>query len=125
MELVKNFFSFTQTIKLHHWQTESYAVHIATDQLHTALLPLVDQFVEVYQGRHNKRVYSASEPTVAIAVKQCSEKEFIKFLSSSKEFLLSLESLGFIQPSTDNDLQNIRDEMLAQLNKTLYLLTFK
>ena len=52
--LPKFFFSIQINLKLYHWQTNSYARHIATDSILTKIDPLIDTFIEIYQGKFGK-----------------------------------------------------------------------
>ena len=67
-ELVKMFLEMLTTIKLYHWNTHSYARHKATDELHEKLSDLVDEFVEVMQGKmfSPNRIRSINEEISAI-----------------------------------------------------------
>lgn len=51
-KLLQHFFYYQNLIKIFHWQTKNYAQHIASDQLYTSLLGLIDEWVEVYQGKY-------------------------------------------------------------------------
>ena len=124
MELARFFFSMQDQIKLYHWQTKSYARHIATDQLHTALLPLIDRFMEVWQGKHNSRINLLND-RMTVTVGQLSDAEMDEFLAKCVEHLQRLEGSNLSIKSTDTDLLNIRDDMVGQINQTLYLFSFK
>ena len=96
----------------------AYPRHIATDNLLGDLLPLIDQFVEVYMGRYSRPVYNKPRNIViggwTEKNAESKVKETIKYLSDLTEFL---------NVKKDTDLLNIRDEMIGLLNKTLYLFT--
>ena len=121
MELVKFFFTMHNQIKLYHWQTRSYERHIASDTLYNGLLPLIDRFMEIYQGKYNMRVNS-SEKNIHIGLHQCSDKEMEEFLRTCTAYLQSLKHLD---SKENSDLMNIRDDMVGLLNQTLYLFSFK
>lgn len=107
------------TIKTYHWQTTKYARHIATDTLHTTLLPLIDQFVEVYIGRYRRPKYTGFRLNVQVLTDDTivtTVQKYIDFLKNDVSAILD---------PNDTDLLNIRDEMLAALNKTLYLFTLE
>jgi hypothetical protein len=121
MELVKFFFTMHNQIKLYHWQTKSYERHIASDTLFNGLAPLIDRFMEVYQGKYNTRVHS-SEKKMHYSIQQLGDKEMEEFLRSCTTYLQSLENLD---GKDNSDLMNIRDEMVGLINQTLYLFSFK
>ena len=51
------------------------------------------------------------------------DSQIIKILNEAKSFFSGLTEE--LNPETDTDLLNIRDDVLSQINKTLYLFTFK
>jgi hypothetical protein len=118
--IIKVFFHMTNTIKLYHWQTTNYARHKATDSLHSQLLELIDTFIEVYIGRYQRPKYNA---TIKINVEELTDDSAITIIN---EYITYLNSdLPKYLKSSDTDLLNIRDEMLQNLNQTLYLFTLK
>jgi len=127
-DLVYFFFELSNQVKLYHWQTSVYARHIASDQLFTGLLPLIDQFIEVYQGKKGERVTleGASEANnkMDITVFSFNDTQMVKYLTERMNFLQQSLPGRYIK-ATDTDLLNIRDEMVGLLNKTLYLFSFK
>ena len=121
-ELVKMFLEMLTTIKLYHWNTHSYARHKATDELHEKLSDLVDEFVEVMQGKmfSPNRIRSINEEISAITPET---KE--KMVDKIVYYIEQLKNLDNIFSSKkDSDLLNIRDEMMAHLNQFLYLFSF-
>ena len=123
MDIAVFFFSLTNQVKLYHWQTTSYARHIATDNLFTVLLPLVDRFMEVYQGKANKRI-SSTHNKIMMQMTIYKGKEFDDYLKKCVEYLSVIINTGYVKES-DTDLLNIRDEIVGELNKTLYLFSFE
>jgi hypothetical protein len=120
MDLVKFFFTFQQTIKLYHWQTSSYARHKSADELYLKFIDLADTFIETYQGKYGK----IEQGNLKLDVKSFGDNSITDFLDMSKEYLKNIEKESKVK-STDTDLLNIRDELLGEINKTLYLFTFK
>ena len=121
MEIARFFFQLTNQVKLYHWQTKSYARHIATDTLHTVLLPLVDRFMEVYQGKVGARVSDESKK-IPLSVSQLSDAEMESFLEKAVEYL---QDLAMLRNGANSDLANIRDDIVGNINQTLYLFSFK
>ena len=103
-------------IKVYHWQTKSFARHKATDEFVTELDGLIDSFVEVYMGKYGLPKVSGS-----IKLHNFSESAAKSFVSKQTTYLSKV--LPRKLKSTDTDLLNIRDEVLALVNKTLYLFT--
>lgn len=121
-KLLQNFFYYQNLIKVFHWQTKSYAQHVASDQLYTTLQTLIDQWVEVYQGKYNTLTFK--DEKVNVPLRNMDFSDFKLHLQQFKSFLMKdiPEHLGSDKEMKNTDLYNIRDEMLAITNKTLYLL---
>jgi hypothetical protein len=116
-EIVKFFFTLQLNMKMYHWITNSYPRHKASDEFGGKLGELMDKFVEVYVGRYNvKPVVSTIKVDPAFLTENGSEDLLIK----SKKYL---EELGNVIKSSD--LLNIRDELLSEINQTLYLYQLK
>lgn len=106
-------------MRIFHWQTESFAQHKAFGEAYEGLDALIDQFVEIFQGKNGIQKSSGgyriklenldSDPAAMIDV-------FIDYLK---------EELPEDLEDDDSDLLNIRDEMLGMLNQTKYLLLLK
>ena len=105
-------------IKVYHWQTSKYARHIATNDLVASLDTNIDQFVEVYMGK-----YGRPKVTKTIKLHNFSESAARAFVAKQTEFLTT--KMPKMLKSTDSDLLNIRDTILADVNKTLYLFTLR
>ena len=119
-EIAMILLSFQNQLKIYHWQTSIYARHIAADKLFDSLADQIDRFMEVLQGSKNLRL------------KLNSKTKTVKYSNQSDDdgnlILLSFKNwLTVILPSMledDTDLLNIRDEMLASINNTIYLYSF-
>jgi hypothetical protein len=105
-------------IKVYHWQTSKYASHIATNDLVAALDKNIDEFVEVYMGK-----YGRPKIRKTIKLHNFSESAARAFVAQQTEFLT--KKMPKMLRSTDSDLLNIRDTILADVNKTLYLFTLR
>jgi DNA-binding ferritin-like protein len=111
------FFELQVNVKTFHWLTKSYPKHKATDKLYDSLNDNIDKFIEVYMGKYGR-------PTIkheTIAYKHMNDAEFIGYL---KKYIAFFEKdlLNYIKDS-DTDLLNIRDEIVGNINQTLYLFT--
>lgn len=103
-------------VKVYHWQTHSFARHKATDDLTATLDTLIDQFVEVYMGKYGRPKVSGN-----IKLHNFSENAAKSFVAKQTTYLTKV--LPSKLKSTDTDLLNIRDEILGEVNKVLYLFT--
>jgi len=104
-------------LKFFHWQTTSYARHQAYGGIYDALTPLIDNFVEVLMGKYGR------VPALPMKVYNRNEKDCMTFIDETVAYLLMLSTA--LNPQTDTDLLNIRDEMVSEFNKLKYLLTLK
>ena len=111
------FFTLSLNIKMYHWTTQSFAEHKATDELYIALEPLIYEFVEVW-SRDIERPTADFE----VSVYNMDRNEFINKLNQTVEWLRSIENNLNVK---NTELLNIRDSMIASLNKTLYQFTLQ
>lgn len=123
-EVVVKFLQMLNIVKLFHWKTHSYATHKATDELYTNLNANIDSFVEVLLGKHGDRVNLTHVKHIPIK-DFTSQNDFKKELESFKNYLVDLNDNKALKSMSNSDLYNIRDEILANINQILYLLTFK
>jgi hypothetical protein len=111
-------FTLRDTIKVYHWQTTSFARHKATCDLLAGIDPLIDQFVEVYMGRYSRPNFKGEfQLTVKELKDETADRTIEEYIAFMKKELPKYTKVG------DTDLLNIRDEMVALLNKTMYLFT--
>lgn len=118
---IQFFFTMRDQIKAYHWQTRAYGRHKATDDAIQALDNHIDTYVEVYMGKYGRPKFTTNTNTLKI--RNLNEKSIITFVNSCINVLKSV-LVKQLKP-TDTDLFNIRDEMLGELNKLLYLFTLR
>jgi hypothetical protein len=123
-EVIVKFLEVLNLIKLYHWKTHSYATHKATDDLNSKLHENVDSFVEVLLGKRGDRVNLTHKKNISLK-DYTSVQEFKRELEKFKNYLVGLDNCIALKTMSNSDLYNIRDEMLANVNQFLYLLTFK
>ena len=119
--LVDFFFKSQLTLKMYHWQTSSYARHKSSDSLVDSIIETTDKFMEIYQGKYGKLDNYENKSVQIIAV---DEYSVVAFLRDMVAFLSSIEKKGIVK-STDSDLLNIRDDLVGQINQTIYLFSFE
>jgi len=115
-DIVCKFLHYQTLIKIYHWQTSSFARHKASDELHATLQEKIDNFVEVMQGSRGKKIKFTK--TKMLPIQNVSENGAVKMLIKFKSWLNEL-SLN------EDDLMNLRDEIVSSVNKTLYLYDLK
>ena len=120
-KIVETFLAILNAIKLYHWKTKSYSQHQATDQLHEKLSEDVDTFVEVLIGKSRKRIDMF---TKTLRLYDFNHKRQLKSkMFEFRSFLLDLDRV--FDPKKDSDLFSIRDDMIADVNQFLYLMTLQ
>jgi len=113
------FINMLNTIKLYHWKTKSYSEHKATDELQEELNKLIDQFVEVMLGKDGTRLKNMNSTMKIYDVEN--SISFKERIYKYRDVLISLDDV--LSEKKDSDLLSIRDDMLACINKFLYLFT--
>jgi DNA-binding ferritin-like protein len=103
-----------------HWQTKGYARHKAFGKIYSTLDDLIDTFTETAMGKYGR--FSLSENEKTIKLQNISDLELSLFIKTIKGKLVGMSS---DLTDKDSDLLNIRDEMLAEINKLSYLLTLE
>jgi len=123
-EIVLVFLEILLMIKLYHWKTRNYSTHKATDSLYDSFNENIDKFVEVLLGKSGTRIDMTNKKSFKLI--DCKSKsELINYINKFKFYLINLDNNKAIQSIKNSDLYNIRDEILANVNQFLYLLTLQ
>jgi len=119
--IVAAFLETLDMIKLYHWKTRSFSQHKATDELHKELSENVDLFVEVLNGKKEKRIemFTHHLKLYDFTNKTKLKKKMFEF----RQLLVNLDRT--FDPRKDSDLFSIRDDMLMNVNQFLYLLSME
>jgi DNA-binding ferritin-like protein len=123
-KIIIKFLEILNVVKIYHWKTRSYATHKATDELYERLNENIDKFVEVLLGKNEGRVNLMNIESIPIEDFD-DIKFFKKKINSYITFLIGLSKKKSFDEKIDSDLFSIRDDILADFNQFLYLLTFK
>ncbi len=118
-ELVNVMMTLRDQVKIYHWQTLQYPRHMATNDLLPKLDTNIDEFVEVFIGKYGRPKFSGKSATIKL--ENYHDKDATNFIRDAIQWLT--HKLPKHLKPTDTDLLNIRDEILADLNQTLYLFT--
>jgi len=118
------FLEMLMMVKLFHWKTHSFATHKATDELYDSLNGHIDTFIEVLLGKTGARINLTQRLSISL-VDLNSQASLKARIEQFKKYLVGLNTNKAVASMNDTDLMNIRDEILGDLNKFLYLLTFK
>lgn len=119
-EVVKMLVQMQLQWKFLHWQTFGDAKHRVYGKIYDGLGELIDKFVETMMGKYGRPEFDEQFGLMFQDIRALSIQEFIDGIV---EFLVSFTEQ--LDPKYDTDLLNIRDEMLALINKSKFLLTLK
>ena len=111
---VEKLMSAQQSLRMQHWLTKSHAQHKALGKIYEGLDELVDSFVETLIGAKGREVLSG--------ISSLSVGGDVQKILSDLESTLRNEIPKDVGDK-ETALLNIRDEMLALLQRTKYLLT--
>ena len=123
-EIVLKFLEMSNTIKLYHWKTHSYATHKATDELYGKIGGNMDTFIEVLLGKRGDRVHLENVKQLP-RYDYTSVNDFKRKIEEYKSYLVDLDNKPALKTMSNSDLYNIRDEIMSDFNQFLYLLTFQ
>lgn len=120
-KIVLNLLKLLTQLRIFHWQTDSYAQHKAFGNAYENLSELLDKLVEVHQGKYERIVYSSP---AGLEISNSEDLNVQEILTEVADYLTTNFN-ELHDPVKDSDCLNIRDEMVAELNKLKYLLTLK
>jgi len=112
---------YRDQLKFYHWAgTDLYSRHVASDSLTNSLTDKLDKFIEIMQGGENKKLI-LSKTSIIFTVE--TDASILKLLENFKVWLTNILPT-LLNPTRQNtDLLTIRDDILGDINKTLYLFT--
>jgi hypothetical protein len=116
-EIVLFMLTLRNQVKIYHLQTLSFPRHKATDELVDKLDDNIDKFVEVYIGKYGRPKLGKT----SLKLRDFHDTDGPRLLKDAIKILNTVLPKQLKQ--TDTDLLNIRDEIVADLNQTLYLFT--
>jgi Family of unknown function (DUF5856) len=115
VEIMNEMLEALATAKRYHWATMNLGEHEALEYFYEGLEDLVDDFVETYQGFTGMRLKGSNE----LEIPEYTLDASVAFLNSFKECL----STKFRMIVPNRALNNIVDDMVNLVGKTLYKLT--
>lgn len=107
-------------IQVFHWQTRSYAEHIALGEIYDSFSEFLDSFIESFQG-----IYGRVEMEPIQNNELINYDEMEKFYDSTGNFISGIHNVLYSIKETINnsELQNSLEEIIGKFDKTRYLLT--
>ena len=121
-EIILHFLHCQNQIRLNHWVTTGDVIHRKLGKLYESLDENIDMFVEIMIG---KPEYGRPDfgDTFSIEFDNPKTLDIKTYLAQFKDFLYQLSKA--LDPIKDTDLLNIRDQILGEVNHTLYFLTLQ
>ena len=113
--LSEYFLSLLGQIKMYHWSTMKYSVHKALDDLHANLSSNIDDIMESYIGKFN------IQPIKQFKINITANTNIDNLMVFLEEEKINIKNIRNKQFKKCSELQNIVDEMLTSINKTIYL----
>lgn len=118
-EVIADLFNVQTNLKFYHWNTKSFSRHKAADELHEQLQNLGDSLVETMIIRYGRPTHLSKKQS-SLSLTTLSDDSILTFLQS---YAKTLTHYKFEKAHTD--LESIRDELLATVNKTLYVMSLQ
>ena len=119
-EIILKLVQIQNQFRFLHWQTFGDAKHRAYGELYDTIGDHTDTFTEAMMGKYGRPNF---ESEFVIAFQDIKSINIQNFIDGIVEFLVGMTEILDIK--YDTDLLNIRDEILASINKLKYLLTLK
>lgn len=119
-EIILKLVQIQNQFRFMHWQTTGDAKHRAYGDIYDKLGDLMDDFTESMMGKYGRIEFESEFSIMFQDLKSLNLQDFIDGIT---DFLVSITEM--LDPKYDTDLLNLRDEMLASINKLKYLLTLK
>jgi DNA-binding ferritin-like protein len=118
-QLFEYFLSLLGQIKIYHWSTMCYSTHKALDDLHSSLSSNIDEIMEIYIGKFNRQPIEPFE----IQMKANSNvNDIIGYLEHERENIRGMRTKLF---KTSSEIQNLIDNILGSISRTIYLCRLK
>lgn len=120
-QMISNLFTFSNQIRLMHWQTTSYALHKALDEFYEFLQEAMDKLIECYQGKYG--IITLSVESISTFTTNLNNMNIIMFLDRfHKYFSNDIYENEFMNSENDLDIQDIIIDILNAINKLKYLI---
>jgi hypothetical protein len=109
-------------MRILHWQTTSYAEHIAFGGFYDTVSDLIDTLVEAIQGKYG-RIFLGGIDSVQIS--DYSNLKLNMFIMDMEAFYSNEIFNCGIEKDRDAEIDNILQEIRGEIDKLKYLLTLK
>jgi hypothetical protein len=117
-EVVSKLFYYQLHLKVYHWQTRSAPRHRASEDLLGKVQSFTDDLVEMCQGRYEKRIFFEKQK---IALRNMVEDGEDYGYALLRELCKMIEEFE----CDDEAVENKRQELLGEVERSLYLFTLQ
>jgi len=117
--IINQFIKLRNQIKLYHWKTSLYPRHVSSDTFLKKFDKHIDKFIETMSGGRDIKPVDGFN----VKFEKLNDKNVFDYVNIFKEWLM--EKLPTCLYEYETDLLNLRDEILADVNRMLYLFRLK
>lgn len=114
-KFISTLFNSREQAHIFHLQTTSFAAHKALNKYYDEIVGLVDDYVELFQGRYG--IITGYQPPTKFFE---GDAELLKYFMALQKFV----DTGRTQLPDNSDLNNVVDEISHLVNATIYKLRF-
>jgi hypothetical protein len=105
-------------IQMYHWQTPKMNDHKTFDDFNHIFRDLSDKLIEIIQGKYGR---VSLEEDIYTPLRNISDIEPITFIDNCILFFNSFRNINY---KDDNEIVSVLDEIVGELQKLKYLLSF-
>ncbi len=109
-------------MRLLHWQTTSYAEHKAFGSFYKKADPLIDSLVETIQGKYGRIMLGGID---SVQVTDYNNLKINMFMMDAETFFTNEIFHCGLDKNQDGEIENILQELRAEIQTLKYLLTLK
>jgi hypothetical protein len=118
-EILEHLLTHTNKIRMYHWKTKIFSRHKATDKYLKIIDTIIDTIIEALQGSRESRI----SDSFTVKFKSLTDTNAPNYLKEHKNWLVS--DFPKLIRKEEYDILNLRDELLAAINRLSYLFSLK
>lgn len=118
-EVLQHLVIHTNQIRMYHWKTKLFPRHKATDKYLDIINPIIDNIIESLQGGRDTRI----SDSFTVKYRTITDTNASDYLKEHRKWLI--KEFPKYTKKEETDILNLRDELLAAVNRLLYLFTLK
>ena len=121
-KIVTKFLQLECQAQIIHWQTTSHAEHVAFGSFYESIIDIIDRIIETVQGKYGRITLGGLD---SLIISDYSTLKLNMFLMDLETFLaVDIYQCG-IDKQKDSEIENIIQELRAEVDKLKFLLTLK